>query len=244
MFRDDNLKLVTLIQNDIAVSYNLERLYENNLGFIINQIDNYDVVHVDFDFRKDLLQISLFAVYDAAIKFDFSQNVSYITYLKYWLLHYFHKEFMRVKFPFSITEKEYFKLKKLNRLADFHVMDLSYLERKDVIDGIAYGSLVASLHYEDFHRTTIVNDFWKLVKSLLTPMNYEIILLYFKDNLSYADIGRKYNIGRERVRRRIQYSLVRLKHSGKIQIIASDWYGIDVHRCLEEENREYIIKDK
>lgn len=235
-----NLKLVTLIQNDIAVSYNLERLYNYNLGFICTAINSFGVPVGNVEFRKDLLQVSFFAMYDAAIKFDFDKSSNFLTYLKYWLKHYFHMEFMRTQIPFSLSESEYFKIKRLGNLANFRTVDLGYLAKKDVIEGIADRSLFYTFQYEDFHRNTLTQDFWKLVESLLTKTNYEIILLRYKEKLTYSQIGEIYGIGKERVRKRILNSLTRLRHSGKIQIIASDWYGINVTKCLQEENQKWM----
>lgn len=64
-----NLELVNLIQNGIAVSYNLGRLYENNLGLIYDTLVSS---HIDLngDLAEDLLQVAFFAIYDSAIKYD------------------------------------------------------------------------------------------------------------------------------------------------------------------------------
>ena len=75
-----NLELINLIQNGIAVSYNLERLYENNIGFIYDTMMDCNI-NTNSDLAKDLAQVAFFAIYDSAIKFDKSKSLSYLNYL-------------------------------------------------------------------------------------------------------------------------------------------------------------------
>ena len=48
----------------------------------------------------------------------------------------------------------------------------------------------------------------------------------------------RYEIGKERVRLRVLRSLNKLKKNQDIQIIAEDWYNIDVARSLREDSEE------
>ena len=229
-----NLELVNLIQNDIAVSYNLERLYENNKGFIYEVMGNCNI-SANSNLAEDLAQTAFFAVYDSAIKYNASKGLSYVGYLNLWLIHYFYQELIRMKYSFRITNTAYYAAKRLGRLSDFYAMDLSYLERSQILDGIADRSLLYTIRYEDIYSNALAKEFWKIVENSLTKMNYEIILLRFRDNLKYAQIAEKYNIGADRVRMRVIRSLKRLKYNTDIQIIAEDWYNIDVERSLREE---------
>lgn len=104
-----NLELINLIQNGIAVSYNLERLYENNIGFIYDTMMDCNI-STNSDLAKDLAQVAFFAIYDSAIKFDKSKGLSYLNYLNLWLIHYFYRELLRMKYSFKITNTACFKL--------------------------------------------------------------------------------------------------------------------------------------
>lgn len=230
-----NLELINLIQNGIAVSYNLERLYENNIGFIYDTMMDCNI-STNSDLAKDLAQVAFFAIYDSAIKFDKSKGLSYLNYLNLWLIHYFYRELLRMKYSFKITNTAYYNAKHLDKLSDFYAMDLSYLENHEILDGIADGSLMYTIHYEDIYSNALTKELWKIVENSLTKMNYEIILLRFKDRLKYAQIAEKYSIGKDRVRLRVLRSLKKLKYNKDIQIIAEDWYNIDVARSLREDS--------
>lgn len=130
-----NLELVNLIQNGIAVSYNLGRLYENNLGLIYDTLVSS---HIDLngDLAEDLLQVAFFAIYDSAIKYDKNKGMKYLNYLKLWLIHYFYQELIRMNYSFKITDKAYYSAKRLGKLSDFRAMDLSYLSYQEISDGI------------------------------------------------------------------------------------------------------------
>lgn len=232
-----NLELVNLIQNGIAVSYNLGRLYENNLGLIYDTLVSS---HIDLngDLAEDLLQVAFFAIYDSAIKYDKNKGMQYLNYLKLWLIHYFYQELIRMNYSFKITDKAYYSAKRLGKLSDFRAMDLSYLSYQEISDGIEDGSLFYTIHYEDIYSNVLSKEFWEIVKKDLTEMNYEIIQLRFQENLSYAKIAMRYGIGKERVRLRVLRSLNKLKMNQDIQIIAEDWYNIDVARSLREDSEE------
>ena len=233
-----NLELVNLIQNGIAVSYNLGRLYENNLGLIYDTLVSS---HIDLngDLAEDLLQVAFFAIYDSAIKYDKNKGMKYLNYLKLWLIHYFSQELIRMNYSFKITDKAYYSAKRLGKLSDFRAMDLSYLSYQEISDGIEDGSLFYTIHYEDIYSNVLSKEFWEIVKKDLTEMNYEIIQLRFQENLSYAKIAMRYGIGKERVRLRVLRSLNKLKKNQDIQIIAEDWYNIDVARSLREDSEEF-----
>lgn len=229
-----NLELINLIQNGISVSYNLGRLYENNLGFIYETMINCNI-SPSSNLAEDLAQVAFFAIYDSAIKYDVSKGMSYLNYLNFWLIHYFYKELLRMKYSFKITNTAYYAAKRLGKISDFYAMDLSYLENSEILDGIADGSLLYTIRYEDIYTNDLIKEFWKIVENSLTKMNYEIILLRFRDGLKYAQIAEKYSIGKDRIRMRVIRSLKRLKYNRDIQIIAKDWYNIDVERSLRED---------
>ena len=231
-----NLELINLIQNGIAVSYNLGRLYENNLGFIYEAMMNCNV-STNSDLAEDLAQIAFFAIYDSAIKYDITKGLSYLSYLNLWLIHYFFQELLRMKYSFRITNTAYYAAKRIGKLSDFYAMDLSYLEKTEILDGIANGSLLYTIRYEDFYNNNLTKEFWKIVENSLSKMNYEIIVLRFKDRLKYAQIAEKYSIGKDRVRMRVIRSLRKLKNNVEIQVIAEDWYNIDVARSLREDEK-------
>lgn len=221
-----NLELVNLIQNNISIKYNLERLYFNNLKFIKMVIKDCNVT--DSELEKELLQIAFFAVYDAAIKFDFSRSDNYLYYLHRWLIHYFYQDLLRMRYSFRITDSAYREAKRLGDLSTFRAVDLSYLSSSDVALGISNGSLVTYLHIEDRFRSDLSKEIWKIVRKNISEMNYQILIYRFVYQMSYKQIGDLYNIGKERIRLRVLRSLNRLKCVIELQIIAKDWYNIRI----------------
>lgn len=226
MRRDYNWELVNLIQNRISIKYNLERLYNNNLGFIHKTIRQCNVLNNDL--KDDLLQVAFFAVYDSAVKFDLDKETNYLYYLRLWLIHYFYQELLRMQYSFRISERAYKEAKRLDKLSTFRAVDISYLTTADITYGIENGSLVSTLHFEDFCKNSLSKEIWSIVKKSITPKNYVILIDRFVNQLSYECIGKKYGIGKERVRLRVLRSLNKLKDNKELQIIAMDWYGIKI----------------
>lgn len=226
-----NLELVALIQNNIAIKYNLERLYFNNKGFIKKIIKHCNIN--DPELEKELMQIAFFAVYDSAIKFDFNKSNNYLFYLKKWIIHYFYQDLLRMRYSFRITDAAYKEAKKLDKLATFRAVDLSYLSSSDVALGITNGSLITYLHVEDSFKDDLSKEIWKIVKDNVTPMNYQILIYRFANKMSYKQIGECYGVGKERIRLRVLRSLNKLRNVTELQIIAKDWYNIKVDVNLD-----------
>lgn len=218
-----NLELIALIQNRIAVKYNLGRLYKNNLGFIHTVLNRCGVKRVD---REDLLQVAFFAVYDSAVKFDLVGGRSYLSYLEIWLIHYFYEELLRMRYSFRITHQAYKKAKELDSLASFVAIDFSVLTEGEILRGVADGSLATNLNFDDFFHTELREYIWKIVRENSTTTNYSILVEHYRNSLSYAKIGKGLGIGKDRVRRRVVRTQENLRRNRDLQIIAKDWFGI------------------
>ena len=67
-----------------------------------------------------------------------------------------------------------------------------------------------------------------MVCSELDAKNATILFQRFYENKTLEEIGKAYRIGKDRVRRRINRSLQKLKSSDVLRTIAADFYDLDV----------------
>ena len=77
------------------------------------------------------------------------------------------------------------------------------------------------------------------VMKTLTPREAEIFMLYYKDNMTFAEIGKKYNLNKQRVQYFISKGLQKLRHSSRSEILSMgrEAYLKSAHAGNEEDNR-------
>ncbi len=78
----ENETLVERIQSGYCVAENMRALHENNLPLIKKFIKPYAA----YEPMEDILQESYFGLWEAAQRYETSENVQFITYAKFWIL--------------------------------------------------------------------------------------------------------------------------------------------------------------
>lgn len=81
MENQTNEELVKDIQGGVNASYSLDKLYQNNRGFIYRIACKY-ASYAEID---DLMQEAFFGLYEAARRFEFGYDVAFISYAAYWI---------------------------------------------------------------------------------------------------------------------------------------------------------------
>jgi RNA polymerase sigma factor (sigma-70 family) len=76
-----NEELVSFIQKGINPTENMEKLYRQNYGFIVRIIKRYSSGNQ----TEDLAQVAYFGLYKAAMMFNSTMKVKFITYASHWI---------------------------------------------------------------------------------------------------------------------------------------------------------------
>lgn len=101
----NNEKLVEQIKNGYHVTEFMQTLYENNLPLLKKFIQPYTY----FESEEDLLQEAYFGLCNAVQNYDFSKNVLFMTYAKYWvqqsILQYIATSGSIIKIPDAYKQK-------------------------------------------------------------------------------------------------------------------------------------------
>lgn len=206
----ENRKLVADIQNSKDVCKNLQLLYDNNYGFIINYIKQY--YHTE-DSIEDFKQLAFLALIDAVNAFKLDSDYQFITIYKTWLNHYFYKYNLEMDYCCHVDAKTYKRLK-------------SYSDRFESLENQQHEDEKASVDLYDVEEKMLKDFLWDEVRITLTETNYFIIRSKYCLGKSLAQIGRELHIGRERVRQRELRALHKLSLNANIKAIALDFYNI------------------
>lgn len=106
-----NEELVAAIQNGADRQQNLERLYIQNKGFMLEKARKYSA----FADVEDLMQETYFALENAADTFDSSRGVKFITHLYYHLKAVFSR-FIGKCSGVSVSARDFELITKYNRV--------------------------------------------------------------------------------------------------------------------------------
>lgn len=108
----ENEELIAAIQNGADRQQNLERLYIQNKGFMLERARKYAA----FADVEDLMQEAFFALENAADTFDSSRGVKFITHLCYHLKAVFSR-FIEQCSGVSISARDFELITKYNRVS-------------------------------------------------------------------------------------------------------------------------------
>lgn len=194
-----------------------EIAYTKNLGFIIATGQEFGVPTSDYD---DFLQLGYLAVRSAVDSYSYRAKYHFISYLKMWLRFYYFRHSLLMHYPFRITKNYYSRLRLSDSLQELQAVNYEF----------CMSSVVTERHlrcaFEVLAYQELRDVLWREVKSLLSAKKYDMVRLRFVKNYTYAQIGAKYGIGKEAVRKALDRIYAILRKNQVIRDLAADYFNI------------------
>lgn len=158
-----NEELVSLIQQGIDSSSNMELLYINNKSYIYHIAKKYN----GYTDVEDLMQEAYFGLYEAVQRYENSHEVKFMTYAGYWIQQaikrYVDNNSKEIRLPIGLQGKIYQYSKIVNTYE-------SQLNRKPTNRELCYCLKMDFRALE--HLKSTINRFNK-IESLNNPLNGE-----------------------------------------------------------------------
>lgn len=211
-----NEEIVCKLQKDGFNRALMEQLWEANLGFTNYKINSYERFKSPLLQKDDMIQISYFAMCEAVKAYHPAAGVSFLAYYAKWIVSFTYRQELLMHRGYQMP----INYKRLSCLP--YVIEEDYRDN----DSLAY-----NLGGEIFRRNPtaeVRHAIWSVVFSELDSKNATILFQRFYENKTLEEIGKEYRIGKERVRRRIDRSLQKLKNSDVLRTIAADFYDLNV----------------
>lgn len=211
-----NEVIVCRLQKDGFNRALLERLWVANLGFTNFKVNAYRSLGSPLLQKDDMIQVSYFAMLEAVKAYNPAAGVSFLAYYTKWIVNFTYRQELLMHRGYKIPVN-YRKLS-----------NLPYVVEEDYRDN---DCLVYNLGGELFRRNPtaeVRHAVWAAVCSELDAKNATILFQRFYENKTLEEIGKSYGIGKDRVRRRINRSLLKLRNSDALRTIATDFYDLDV----------------
>lgn len=211
-----NEEIVCRLQKEGFNRALMEQLWEANLSFTYYKVNTYHKFGNPLLQKDDMIQVSYFAMCKAVKAYRPTAGVSFLAYYTKWIVNFTYRQelLMHRGYRMPINYKR--------------LSCLPYVVEEDYRD---HDSLVYNLGGEIFRRNPtaeVRHAVWTVVCSELDVKNATILFQRFYENKTLEEIGKAYRIGKDRVRRRINRSLQKLKDSDVLRTIAADFYDLDV----------------
>lgn len=227
---DETLRLGRVIQSPETSEKNRERaikkLVTHNLKLIPQVVRNVVGPKRSFNYgdsmTEDLLQSAVIGLERAAHKYDPTTGYKFSTYAYYWIYQsvtrYLYDNISTIRVPES-TLRDYYKLEKEIRAADFSKMDN---KEKKIAErmlsahrALNAGSLDVKINRhgdnEEFDLLSFVPDedsefnatdsYERLIElAKLNKTQRKVMDLIFVENMNWTDVGRTVGLSRDKIR--------------------------------------------
>lgn len=168
-------------------------LFTINKKFVYKSLNEMSTMPSNID---DYLQLSYLALFKHVKSYE-NCNCRFLAFYRVWIFHYVYLYNTEMQLPFRVPVN-FFKKVGYTRVP---------LESNT--------SMYCINILDDLMNKTL----WDEVEVCVGEMNKDILKMYYKEEMSYAAIGRYYGIGRERVRQRVLRSIRKLRESKSMKLI-------------------------
>lgn len=203
----ENIRLINEIRN--GDKDKIVDLMRNNYGIIHSCILKYLSPQTEYD---DLMQEAYFGTVRAVKAFDLKRSDRFTIILGLWVNH----------FMYLYVNKANIRNARQCSSLDSLLDDLNLVPVRDLTDYLLAESVEST-----YITQSLEEQLWGEVSRILSKDNYKAVYDAYKNQKSYAEIGRALKIGRASARLKVIRSLEKLKKSNKIKILAYDYFSID-----------------
>lgn len=244
-----NEEFVENIQRGINVTDNLEKLYQQNFGFILKTAQKYTFMYESIE---DLTQVAYLGLYKAVMMFDGAKEIKFITYAAHWIkqsiTRHLQNNARNIRLPVHMQEKmfHYKKMVSLFEMKEGHVpadneICLGLGWSKKILDDIKVACILEDTQSTDetipdeedifiidcapdmnvnvehdainsIDENSVQSDLWELIKDILTPQQYKILICRYKDKMTLDEAGKQCNVSSSRAGQLHASALKKLRH--------------------------------
>lgn len=188
----------------------VQEFYFANFGILRSMRGSFRVRDSEED---DFYQLCFLAMLDALDAYHECIN-SFLSFYRRCIMHHYYMYKLETRYPMRLSKGQ-FK----------HICDEG-IETYNV-EGMDFVEL--DTNFTVAENTLAADRIWGIVKSNVTPTEYLILSMKFKDDITYREVGERLGYLETQVKSKKNNAFRKLKKNKFLQDIACDFYDISVN---------------
>lgn len=187
-----------------------QEFYFANFGILRSMCGSFRVRDSEED---DFYQLCFLAMLDALEAYHECVN-SFLSFYRRCIMHHYYMYKLETRYPMRLSKGQ-FKRACDEGIETYNVEGMDFMEL-DTNFTVAENALAA-------------DRIWNIVKSNVTPTEYLILSMKFKDDITYREVGERLGYLETQVKSKKNNAFRKLRKNKFLQDIACDFYDIAVN---------------